>query len=127
MEISILIAKMMALVYVVMGLGFAIHTKYFKKSIDGMMDSGGVMIFGGVFALITGFLLVNFHNIWVTDWPIIITIIGWMGLLKGVLIFLTPDTLLKFSKFTFNMFSIRTLGICALIFGLMMGYFGYCI
>ena len=125
METSILIAKIIALVYLSMGLGFILHPDYFKKSFDEMLDSSGFMIFGGIMALVFGFLMVNFHNIWVKDWTVIVTIIGWIGLIKGISIFLIPKLLISFSRNILKKLPMHVFGTCMMIFGVIMGYFGF--
>ena len=33
----------------------------------------------GMFALLAGLAIVNTHNLWVSDWRVIITILGWLA------------------------------------------------
>jgi len=108
-----------------MGIGFVLNPGYFKKAYDSVMKEAGFMIFGGIMALVVGFLIVTFHNVWVKDWTVLVTIIGWMALLKGVLIFLAPKLLIDFSKAIFNKVPTQALGVCVVIMGLVFGYFGF--
>jgi VanZ family protein len=34
--------------------------------------------------------MVSFHNLWVADWRVVITIIGWLSILKGAIRILLP-------------------------------------
>jgi hypothetical protein len=52
----------------------------------------------GVLWLIIGLLIVVDHNIWVADWPVIITIVGWILLLQGLMRLFVPDAFVKMSK-----------------------------
>ncbi len=125
METSILVAKIISLIYVCMGLGFLFNPTYFKKSLNGMLDNSGFMIFGGIMSLMVGFLLVNYHNVWVMDWMVVITIIGWIALIKGVTIFLMPKFLITFARNMYKNLPMRVFGTCTMFFGLIMGYFGF--
>jgi len=98
MELSIFIAKIFAFVYLAIGLGMLINTKYYKKAIDDMLDNSGVMYLGGVMALVIGYLMVTYHNFWVKDWTVIITVIGWLAFIKGVLLLVLPNAMIDFSK-----------------------------
>jgi hypothetical protein len=44
----------------------------------------------GFLTLISGSIIVSFHNVW-TGVPVILTLIGWAFLLKSVVVFLNPD------------------------------------
>ena len=48
------------------------------------------VIFIALLSLVTGSLLVAFHNVW-TGIPILLTIFGWAQLLKGTIYFLFPS------------------------------------
>jgi hypothetical protein len=110
-------------VYVTAGLGMLINGKYFKNAIDNMIKSSGLVLIGGVMALVVGFLIVNSHNVWVKDWTVLVTILGWLALVKGVALFLIPQPFMKFAKlFTAKVW---LFGIFALILGGVFGYFGF--
>ena len=108
-----------------MGLGFLINGKYFRKMIDEMMKCSACMFFGGIMALVVGFLMVTYHNVWVYEWRVIITILGWLGLIKGVMLFLVPKPFMKFSEKIMKMKNLNVVAVGALIFGGILGYFGF--
>ena len=43
-------------------------------------------------ALLAGLVIVNTHNLWVADWPVIITIFGWLAVVGGIIRIALPDT-----------------------------------
>ncbi len=123
METSILVARMFAVVYIVVGIGMVLNAAYFKKVFDGMWKESGMIVLGGMMSLLAGFLLVTYHNLWVKDWTVVITVFGWLALLKGILIFLFPKPFAAFSKLFLK--NIQLFGVFALVLGLFFGYFGY--
>ena len=123
MELSVFIAQILGLVYVSFGLGLLINGDYYKKVIDDMLKNTGFMIYGGMMALVFGFLIVKHHNLWVQDWRVLITLLGWIGLIKGVLLFVAPKALLDFSKPLLK--DMNVLGVGVLIMGSVIGYFGF--
>lgn len=38
----------------------------------------------GVLFFIAGLAIVRAHNIWVAGWPVVITVLGWLGMLLGI-------------------------------------------
>jgi hypothetical protein len=55
-----------------------------------MNDQSATMILG-MFALLAGLAIVNTHNLWVSDWRVIITILGWLAIIRGALSLLFPN------------------------------------
>jgi hypothetical protein len=55
-----------------------------------MNDQSATMILG-MFALLAGLAIVNAHNLWVSDWRVIITILGWLAIIRGALSLLFPN------------------------------------
>ncbi len=91
MEISIFLAKVIGLFVAISAL--AILARY-KKSLELQHEAAKSPIFiytSGFSILILGVLLVVSHSVWVWDWRLIITILGWAVLFKGTLRIFFPD------------------------------------
>lgn len=82
MEISIFFAKLWGSFFVIFGLLFVI-TKQLGKTIE-MTDNKAFVISTGYISLLMGLVTIILHNVWVLDWRIAITILGWSTLLKGI-------------------------------------------
>jgi hypothetical protein len=76
----------------------------------------------GCVAIILGMILVTYHNIWVGNWRVIITIISWIMLVGGVSVVIIPKSLF-FMKGLIK--DNRLWGLFMLIFGMLIGYFGF--
>ena len=124
MELSILVAKILAVSYIAISLGQLFSGMTYKKMFKDIMDSSSAMLMMGLFGIIIGFLLIEHHNIWVKDWPVIITIIGWAALVKGVMFLAFPNALKIFEPMFTGKF-VKVFPYFTLAFGLLMGYFGF--
>lgn len=89
------IFQIFGLMYLTVGLGILLNPRYYKQMFMDFKTSVAVMYLGGIFAFAIGFLLITFHNIWVKDVSVIITIVGWMALIKGFLIIAAPKLIMK--------------------------------
>jgi hypothetical protein len=49
----------------------------------------GVFV-NGFLSLLTGSLIVGFHNVW-TGIPVILTVLGWLFILKAAIVFIAPN------------------------------------
>ena len=45
----------------------------------------------GMINLVIGLLIVVSHNIWVAEWPVVVTIVGWVVLLQALMRIFFPD------------------------------------
>lgn len=123
MELSILVAKIFTLFILAWGVGVATGKLNMKKALDSFEESQGLMFATGFFSLILGALLVQYHNIWVKDWTVLITILAWATLIKGVLMIAYPQVLfLSFGKGLLKNMK-PAWGLLPIIAGLVLGYF----
>lgn len=98
MNYSILIAQFVGPIYLAIGLGILLGNVNMKKLMDDFMKSDGLMYLGGLMAFAFGIAVLRVHNVWVQDWTVIITIFGWLSLIKGVTLVAFPNKMREFSK-----------------------------
>lgn len=84
MEISIFLAKIIGLYLIITGIFTFVRYNLLEKIITDISNQRGSLFFMAILTLIMGLLLVVSHNIWVSDWRIIITLIGWLTLIGGL-------------------------------------------
>lgn len=92
METSIYLAKVIGLISTITAISVIINYKRSLVFDEGAGKSPLFIYVSGFVFLILGTLLVVSHSVWVSDWRLAITIIGWALLFKGVLRILFPDT-----------------------------------
>ena len=124
-ELSILIAKILAVMFFTIGVGAFFNKDYFQKIYDDVFKSYGSTLLFGTFALIMGFIIVTYHNIWVADWTVAITVIGWLALIRGVLFLAVPKFLQNFARPIFKGPLTKILPYTTIVLGLAFGYFGF--
>ena len=77
----------------VFGLSFLINAGYWAGAFKRMSSESQQVFPLLLVLLICGVLMVMGHNLWVSDWRVIVTIAGWGTLLKSIAIILAPQTL----------------------------------
>ncbi len=122
MELSIVVAKILALVYISSGIAALSGKISFNKMVEEYERSQGLTFLSGFITIAFGVFLVEYHNIWARNWTVLITVIGWLSLFKGVMLIAFPQSILMFSRWHRNTFR---WGILMIIFGLVFGYFGF--
>ncbi len=127
MDASQFIAQMLGPTYLALGVGGFVNRKHFMELIKGFKASYAVILISGILALLIGLLMLRFHNLWVADWRVIITVFAWIALLKGLTLLVLPA---RVGESIAQRFIERPqlinlmLGFCVVI-GMMFCYFGY--
>ncbi len=78
MSISLQIAGVMGPILVALSISEYFHYKIWKDV------HATVVYLNGLVLLTCGLIVVRLHNIWVADWTVLITILGWLLVLMGL-------------------------------------------
>jgi len=82
MELSIFFARFWGSFFIIFGCLFII-TKQLGRTIE-MTDNKAFVISTGYITMLMGLVTVILHNIWILNWTLAITILGWSTLIKGI-------------------------------------------
>ena len=126
MNNSLFIARLFGLCYLVIGVGLLLNKKFWRQVIEDFSKNAATVLLSGIFALVVGVVIVLTHNVWVANWTVIITIIGWIALIKGIWIIVFPSTVSRFMQFYQKNESILLVqSIGAIVFGIVLTFFGF--
>lgn len=126
MELSIFLAKVLGLYMTVLSIGLLMNAKKMKSILMDSMDSPPLLLVSGVVALMVGLLIVISHNLWVPDWRVLITIIGWLALTKGLVLIMFPQSTVNISKkWLQNNTLYYTTMVIDLLLGIYLTYIGF--
>lgn len=125
METTLLISKIIGLVYLSFGIGLIFNKKYYLETFTKLMSSSSYLILAGFLAITFGLLILEFHNIWDNSLAIVISVIGYVALIKGILILAFPRSF-SFFKVMFETEKMYViLGPLVLLFGILFSYLGF--
>jgi len=126
MDLSIFLAKALGIYLVIISVGMLIHGGKLKAVMADYIEKPGLVFLLGIFALIIGILLVVSHNIWTGDWRVVITVIGWLTLVKGITRVLFPQFVIRTGKkWVNNTTAYYITGFLTLLIGIYLLYHGY--
>jgi uncharacterized protein YjeT (DUF2065 family) len=121
------IFQVLSLVYIAVGIGILINPGFYKKMLEDFIENASVLYLGGITALVVGYLILAFHNTWTKDLSVIITIVGWLALIKGIVILIQPKIMIALSKAMAKKASILKIeAIAVIILGLAFSFLGFC-
>ena len=125
MELSILIARIASVIYMSASLGGFCSTDFYRSVSDDLYKNAALTFMTGFTAVILGFLIVSYHNTWAMNWTILITIMGWLALIKGVILIAFPKFLQRLSMTLYGSTGLKVFPYVSLLVGLLFGYVGF--
>jgi hypothetical protein len=77
--------------FVVVALGMLINLGMSETMIAEALHVGVLFYLSGLLSLLAGLAIVNLHNRWQMDWRVIITVLGWLMTIGGVMRIVLPQ------------------------------------
>ena len=122
MPLSIFAARILAVTYIAAGIAALSGKISFQEMVAEFERSPGLTFISGFVTLILGMILVEYHNLWVNDWRVLITVVGWLSLLKGILLIAFPGYMKAFRGWYKNT---KIWGVLMLALGILFAWFGF--
>lgn len=126
MQASIFIARLLGPMFVVVGVAILLHRQRFQTILQEFVHSATWLYFAGFIGLLAGLALLLTHNIWVLDWRVLITLIGWITLVRALITIFQPRWIVAAGSAILGHFGIFVgAAVLNLIIGLVLSYCGY--
>ncbi|UXN58216.1 hypothetical protein [Phyllobacterium zundukense] len=91
MDRSLFLARLLGPTFVAVALGMLINLGMYESMIAEALHLGILFYLSGLLSLIAGLAIVNLHNRWQTDWRVIITVLGWLMTIGGIIRIVLPQ------------------------------------
>ena len=85
------IAQIVGLFMSIVSVGVLINAATYRQIIEEFTKNPALCYLGGILALFFGIFILMFHNAWEDSWATIITILGWLSVIKGALLIVYPN------------------------------------
>ncbi|NJB70396.1 membrane associated rhomboid family serine protease [Saonia flava] len=89
MDISFFLAKFWGFYLIIFFLVLSFNPQRIRDIFEYLKDPKFLLITAFI-AIIVGLLNILFHNVWTGEWPIIITFLGWISIIIGIVLFMFP-------------------------------------
>jgi hypothetical protein len=126
MQNSIFLARLIGPVMALTGISLLVNEAAFRKMSTEFLRSPALIFFSGMILMPAGLAVVLSHNVWVLDWPLIITLLGWIAVISGALRVFAPERALKIGKKAIARKEYLTAAAAVwLVIGVVLCYFGF--
>ncbi len=114
------IARLAGPLLVIVGIGMLANLSVYQAMISEFLHSAALVYLSGVLTLLGGLAIVNVHNSWRAEWQVIITILGWLMVIGGIIRIALPQLTVSLGT---SMYGSLTAIIVVAIIGLVIGGF----
>ena len=118
------LAQVWGISTVVITFALLIKEKHLKRFFASLENEESFFLWGFI-SLIIGVAMVLTYNVWTWDWQVIITLLGWGALLKGLCLLFCPEFMKVWAKKINNEKWMPIWLIILLLVGLVITYFGF--
>jgi len=123
---TVFLARLFGLYCLVMSATMLLHRDAYPATVNAMMADAPLVLTIGVFTLFAGLALVLLHNIWSGGaLPVIITLLGWLTLIKGAMLLLIPPARLSALYAAVSPSAILISGVLTLLLGVYLTTAGF--
>jgi hypothetical protein len=126
MATSVFLAKLIGPVLLVASIGLFLNMAGYGAMAQEFLRSPALIYLAGILTMTAGLAIVLAHNVWVANWPVLITILGWLGVIGGAARIALPEQTRKVGDTMLR--NDRTLqigGAVWLAIGALLCFFGY--
>ena len=126
MQTSVFLAKLIGPFALLLGLAMLINRARFQTLSKEFLDCPALIFLSGVITFPAGLAIVLTHNVWVADWPVIITIIGWLTAISGAFRLVAPEGTVRFGRRAYERPNgVLFGGLFWVVLGAILCFFGY--
>jgi hypothetical protein len=93
MQTSIFIARLIGPIMIVAGLAVLLNRQDFRVMAEDFLAHRGLMFLTGMMVMLAGLAIVLTHNVWTSDWRVLVTLFGWLLIVAGAIRMIEPPFL----------------------------------
>ncbi|MCX6719598.1 MAG: hypothetical protein NTV36_00595 [Candidatus Staskawiczbacteria bacterium] len=124
MQTANFLAEVWGISLVIVPLALLIKEKHIKR-LFAKIETEESLFMWGVVSIVVGLLMVLSYNVWAKNWQVIITIFGWLSLIKGLSLLFLPELIKKYAKKIENNQWLPIGLVVAVFVGLILTYLGF--
>lgn len=120
------LSKIIGIYLIIISMAMLINMHQFASHVNNLITDAPLMFVTGFFTLIFGIIMVVSHNVWQWNWRVMVTIVAWVVLFKGLYLIFYPQLINKMTiLFIQNASFSYTATAIDFVLGLLFSYFGF--
>ncbi|MBY0377227.1 MAG: hypothetical protein K2Q33_01520 [Gammaproteobacteria bacterium] len=119
------LAKFLGVFFTILGLGIMVNQAHIKKVMAVVAENAQAQFVAGIIPLLLGSYIVVVHNVWVASWIVLVTIVGWLIFIAGVVRIILTGFWIGRVRALHDKAPVALIGAIIFILGLVLGFFGF--
>jgi hypothetical protein len=108
------------------GLGVLLNRTLYTDAIVEAVKSTTLIFLSGVACLLAGVAILNAYRAWTADWRVLVTIVGWLFVIAGVVRIVLPSFAAGMATTVYGgTMAMPIAGAVALVIGAILSFMGY--
>lgn len=107
----------------ILGLWMLLYSENLIKVLSSVKNTPGLFYLSGNISLLIGLTLVNTYNVWAWHPAVLVTLLGWVMVIRGAIMFFIPQLIVKMTMSSPAF--MRAMGILPLVWGLALWWFAF--
>jgi len=125
-QTSIFLARLIGPALLIVGIGILVNQSYYRGMTRELVASRPLFYLAAAIGVTGGLAIVLVHNVWALNWRVLITLFGWINLIRGAASILLPEQSFAYGgRMMASKYMPMIPAAVALFIGLTLSYFGY--
>jgi hypothetical protein len=126
MPAAAFIARLVGPLFVVLGIGILLNRTLYADMVAEAVRLPTLIYLSGLLALTAGLAILNVYRAWTSDWRVIITVLGWLFVIAGVIRIVLPRVTASLATAIYSGPAVMaTAGVVVLVVGGFVSFKGY--
>lgn len=125
MFLSIIFAQIIGFYFVFVSMGTLLNQKRYRKNAQDFLATQSLVAITENLSLLFGLIILVTHQIWVLNWPTLITLIGWILLIRGLVAIYFPIWFMRYSKYLLDKKGFIFMAWLSFIVGIILLWIGF--
>jgi drug/metabolite transporter (DMT)-like permease len=123
---AILIARLIGPVFAIIGAGILVNPSFYLNVAVEAVQVPSLLYLYGVLLLTAGVAMLNFYREWTRDWRVIVTILGWLFMIGGLVRVLVPGMVQRLALvMPITSLALTLIGALVLVVGIYLTFEAY--
>ncbi len=123
MDHVLMLARVIGPFMLIIGLWVLLRTDVAVRVWTATKTSAPVLFLGGVVNLLVGLTILSLYHMWTLTIPVLLTIVGYLMLLRGILVLFVPDSVVDVTERVTTVG--KMLSLIPIIIGALLTYYGF--
>lgn len=107
----------------IMGLWMLLYSENLIKVMTSIKNTPGCFFMMGIINMLIGLVIINMYNVWMWHPAVLVSLLGWFLLIRGILVLYIPQLIIKYTMTNHTV--LRAIGLLPLIWGLALWWFAF--